>query len=556
VTRPGPPAETSGQDDGGPGDHGRGDGWPGDPGHHDSGPESLGSHDSGAGGHGYADSGAGDREHGRTGPSDSGPGDHGPGDSGRGDSGPRGLGSRDGGAGELRRDDGGDGGAGARGGGDGGGRGRRAGGRGSRLVRRRRVLLGVGLAAVLLAGGGLIGASFVKSPQQLAADTAAPPPTPTTATVVSQVLTSSVQMRGVVYPSTQYDVYASAPESSSSSSSGSDTGSSGGGSSGGGSSTGGTGGVYISKLDVAAGDTIHNGEELAEIDGEPLFVLAGPVPAWRDIIPGESGPDVTELQNTLASLGYYDGGDTAGYFGPATEDAVSLYYEHLGYTPPSSGGVPETNVVFLPSLPATVVAVNGATGQQPGQPFLELAPRGSLALTGELPPAYAAQVKSGLKVAIYDEVTGIHATGTVANLGEATINAPTGTVVDIGEPAAGSSSSSTASSSSGASSASSTGATAFIPLNVSPSSPLAPALNGENVLVTVDTGQTEGPVLTVPVAAIVTTASGTSYVTVVGAHGKPADVTVTPGISENGYDQDTPAKPGALSAGDRVVVSG
>src|SRR5271169_2146092 len=101
--------------------------------------------------------------------------------------------------------------------------------RGSRLARWRR---------------GLIGASFVKSPQQLAADTAAPPATVTTATVVSQVLTSSVEMRGVVYPATQYDVYASAPSSGSSSSSGA----------GSDSATGGSGSaVYISKLDVAAG---------------------------------------------------------------------------------------------------------------------------------------------------------------------------------------------------------------------------------------------------------------------------------------------------------------
>ncbi len=54
----------------------------------------------------------------------------------------------------------------------------------------------------------------------------------------------------------------------------------------------------------------------------------------------------------------------------------------------------------------------------------------------------------------------------------------------------------------------SSGSTAFIPLTVHPSKPLAAALNGENVLVTVETGQTEGPVLTVPVAAIVTTAAG------------------------------------------------
>ena len=93
-------------------------------------------------------------------------------------------------------------------------------------------------------------------------------------------------------------------------------------------------------------------------------------------------------------------------------------------------------------------------------------------------------------------------------------------------------------------------------MTVRPSKPLAPALNGENVLVTVETGQTEGPVLTVPVAAIVTTASGTSYVTVAGAHGKRTQVAVTPGISENGYVQVTPVTAGKLAADDRVVVSG
>ena len=248
----------------------------------------------------------------------------------------------------------------------------------------------------------------------------------TTAKVVSQVLTSSVQMRGVVYPGTQYDVYPSGPES--------DAAASGSGTPAGGSAAGGgsSGAVYISRLDVAAGKTISNGEQLAEIDGEPLFALAGRVPAWRDITPGESGPDVAELQRALASLGYYQDGDTPGFFGTATQDAVSLYCEHLGYTPPATGGVPMTDVIFLPSLPAKVVAVNGARGQQPGQPFLELAARGSLALTGELPPAYAGQVKPGLKVKIFDEVTGIHAAGTVTGVGTATTMAPAGTIVNVG----------------------------------------------------------------------------------------------------------------------------
>ena len=439
--------------------------------------------------------------------------------------------------------------------------------RGSRLARRRRALFWVAGAAALVAIGGLIGSSFVKSPQQIAADTAAPPPTATTAKVVSQILTSSVQMRGVVYPGTEYDVYPSAPESDTGTSgSGSGAGGSAGGSAGGGSQ----GAVYISRLGVAAGQTVSNGEKLAEIDGEPLFALAGRVPAWRDITPGESGPDVTELQKALASLGYYGGGDTPGFFGTATQDAVALYYEHLGYTPPATGGVPLTDVIFLPSLPAKVIAVNGAKGQQPGQPFLELAARGSLALTGELPPSYAGQVKIGLKVKIFDEVTGIHATGTVTDVGTATTIPPVGAIVNVGGGStsvgsAGSTgtgstgstgSGSTGTSGSGNSGAANPGGTPFIPLTVDPSQPLPAALNGENVLVTMETGRTEGPVLTVPVAAIVTTGSGTSYVTVVGTNGKQAQVPVTPGIAENGYVQVTPVKAGKLAAGDRVVVSG
>ena len=435
--------------------------------------------------------------------------------------------------------------------------------RGSRLARRRRALFWVAGGAALLAIGGLIGSSFVKSPQQIAADTAAPPATVTTAKVVSQILTSSVQMRGVVYPATQYDVYPSAPEA--------DAAATGTGSAAGGSATGGTspGAVYISRLDVAAGQTISNGEQLAEIDGEPLFALVGRVPAWRDITPGESGPDVAELQKALAALGYYQDGDTPGFFGTATQDAVSAYYEHLGYTPPAAGGVPMTDVIFMPSLPAKVIAVNGAKGQQPGQPFLELAARGSLALTGELSPAYAAQVKPGLKVKIFDEVTGIRAAGTIADVGTATTIAPVGAIVNVGggsasasaagsagSGSAGSGSAGSAGSSGNSGSAANPGATPFIPLAVNPSNPLPAALNGENVLVTVDTGRTEGPVLTVPVAAIVTTGSGTSYVTVAGGHGKQTQVPVTPGISENGYVQVTPVTAGKLGAGDSVVVSG
>jgi hypothetical protein len=81
----------------------------------------------------------------------------------------------------------------------------------------------------------------------------------------------------------------------------------------------------------------------------------GAVPAWRDLTPGETGPDVAEPQDALSSLGYYGHG------------------RHTGVLRRGGRGVP--------ALAAREggLAVNGAAGE----PFLELAARGSLALTGQ-----------------------------------------------------------------------------------------------------------------------------------------------------------------------------
>ena len=233
-----------------------------------------------------------------------------------------------------------------------------------------------------------------------------------------------------------------------------------------------------------------------------------------------------------------------------------------------------TDVIFLPSLPAKVIAVNGAKGQQPGQPFLELAARGSLALTGELPPAYAAtgqarpegeDLRRGDRHPRHrDRRRRGHGDDDNAGRSDRERRRRLGCgerrgvcrlrVCRFRVRRSAGSAGTAGSSNSG--SAANPGATPFIPLTVQPSKPLPAALNGENVLVTVETGRTEGPVLTVPVAAIVTTGSGTSYVTVAGADGKQTQVPVTPGISENGYVQVTPVRGGKLAAGDSVVVSG
>ncbi|MDO8122565.1 peptidoglycan-binding protein [Isoptericola sp. b490] len=109
---------------------------------------------------------------------------------------------------------------------------------------------------------------------------------------------------------------------------------------------------------VQAGVVTRVGSPGAEIGGE-LFAVAGvsvrampgSEPFWRDLMPGETGPDVAELQEGLISLGYLDG-PADGSFGPATSRAVRAWQKGNGESP--TGVVPLGAVIAVPGLPTTV----------------------------------------------------------------------------------------------------------------------------------------------------------------------------------------------------------
>ena len=55
------------------------------------------------------------------------------------------------------------------------------------------------------------------------------------------------------------------------------------------------------------GQVVSPGQVLAEVDGEPVVLLAGERPAWRTLGPGVSdGEDVRQLEAALLALGYAD----------------------------------------------------------------------------------------------------------------------------------------------------------------------------------------------------------------------------------------------------------
>src|SRR5438309_4354618 len=71
-------------------------------------------------------------------------------------------------------------------------------GGGSVLRRRKRVLLLAIGVVVLVTAGGLVGATFVKSPAQVAAEQAPVAPSVLTAPVTRQVVGATVVLRGTV----------------------------------------------------------------------------------------------------------------------------------------------------------------------------------------------------------------------------------------------------------------------------------------------------------------------------------------------------------------------
>lgn len=68
------------------------------------------------------------------------------------------------------------------------------------------------------------------------------------------------------------------------------------------------------------GQQIGNGSIVAQVAGRPVFAFAGSTPMYRSLGGGESGPDIAQLQQDLASIGYGIT-DSAASYGASTSAA-------------------------------------------------------------------------------------------------------------------------------------------------------------------------------------------------------------------------------------------
>ncbi|MEU4522838.1 peptidoglycan-binding protein [Amycolatopsis sp. NPDC024027] len=441
---------------------------------------------------------------------------------------------------------------------------------GSVLRRRRRVLLLAAGGLVLLTVGGVLGATFVKSPAQVAAEQAPVAPSVLTAPVTRQVVGATVVLRGTVAGAQDVEV-TPAPSA--------------GGEAGAGAKP------VVTAVRKQAGELVGAGNVLAEVAGRPLVALHGAEPAYRDLRPGDSGKDVAQLRQALRELGFPSAGDADGVFGAATKRAVTGYYRSLGFSAPATGGstgqdetalqaaedavtqaerrvrdaraggppaavadaeadlttardrlaglrartgpmVPLAEIVFLPSFPARVTKFGGKVGAPVEAPLVTLS-SGQLEVAGRLDPADRTLVRPGAGAEIDAEVTGFHGTGKVTEVGQPQEGAKQGTQENQTQGQASGQS--------------------FVPVTITPDQPLDAGLIGQDVRLTLKFAQTAGPVLAVPSAAITSSADGRTHVVVAAPGGAQRTVEVRAGKSGAGLVEVEPVA-GGLAEGDRVVV--
>ena len=100
----------------------------------------------------------------------------------------------------------------------------------------------------------------------------------------------------------------------------------------------------------AVGDVIEPGEVLYRVDGDPVVLLEGNVPAYRTLVEEVSGPDVRQLNADLVDLGFATRAaldPDSDVFGLQTSRALRRLQIRLGLEP--TGLLLLGQAVFLPS---------------------------------------------------------------------------------------------------------------------------------------------------------------------------------------------------------------
>jgi Putative peptidoglycan binding domain len=472
----------------------------------------------------------------------------------------------------------------------------------SRIVRRQRLFIVIASAAAVISIAGLIGSTFVRSPAQLAAEQGPPSPSVLTAPVVREVLTETVIVRGTVVAGSSLMVTPTAAQGASAlvvtrvvkaagtavdpgdvlievsgrpvialpgstpayrdlqpSDTGKDV------------------GELQSALkalgypDADAHDTFGTGTKDAITklyqhlgytipttggpgdtgDQSALKAAAQSVTDARRAVTGDLEA-VTQANAALATAkstkppnpgsvaaGQNAVGQAKQTLSYARQDLTSAQQAQSHLIATTGVEMPLDEFVFIPSFPAHVAALSGEVGSTVTAPLVTL-DTGALVVDCVLQQGEQGLLKAGLSVTLDAEQLNQTAAGRVSNIGPYSAGS---------QSAAGGNQNG-----SGKGQAQGAAQPAGYPVVVTPSPDLSAAWLGQDVRVTIKAASTAGPVMVVPVAAVSTDQSGSTSVTILKSGDQRVRVPVTAGLDSNGVVAVTPMTPGAIAAGDLVVI--
>jgi hypothetical protein len=172
--------------------------------------------------------------------------------------------------------------------------------------KRTWTLFIVLLLMILSATASWIAGSSIQSPEEAAARTAPPEPSPILVPVEERVLSADVVTRGTArygLPQTIHLVPSALK-----------------------------GDVGVITSLPQRNSQVSEGDVLLTASGRPLFVLQGQSPVYRDFVPGATGEDVRQLEQALKRLGFSPG-PIDGKYDQKTGAAVERWYTAVGWQP-------------------------------------------------------------------------------------------------------------------------------------------------------------------------------------------------------------------------------
>lgn len=173
------------------------------------------------------------------------------------------------------------------------------------------------------------------------------------------------------------------------------------------------GGVVTGRT-LTVGRMVGAGGVLTEIESHPVFVFVGKFPFYRDLVRGDQGADVAQLQSGLRAAGHPIPQSETGTFGAGTVNAVKALYSAAHYSAPA--GFPVADLSVASSLPATVDAVPAIGSNLADGAALATLAQGQLVARVTLGAGAFTSVRAGQQTEVTGDGIGTPLSGRVARL--------------------------------------------------------------------------------------------------------------------------------------------